>query len=163
MFIQIWLPGWGKLHALGAAGDAPGVWQRSGGVAWGSKWTVASRRSALWRSFGGNGLSMCKFHMCKSHFSCWFSSFYLIPHLSPGSKPQVLFGVSALHCDENSLGNWAGLYSIDLGFLVAQGQTLFYLSVESSGMPGRDCVKQLHRRFIWVNDWSSEGWDGVYS
>lgn len=133
------------------------------GCCWGCPWSVAEKwgRSVgfqvnrclsqicsvkeFWRK---RSLSMCKFHMCKSHFSCWFSSFYLIPHLSPGSKPQVLFGVSALHCDENSLGNRAGLYSIDLGFLVAQGQTLFYLSVESSGMPGRDCVKQLHRRFI---------------
>lgn len=89
----------GKLHTLGIVGDALGVWQRSGGIMWGSKCNVDSQICSV-KGFWQKGcLSRCQFLTCKFHFSCWFSSFYVIPHLSPGSKPQVLLGVSALQCD----------------------------------------------------------------
>lgn len=92
--------------------------------------------------------------MCKFHFSCWFSGFSLSLQLSLVCLPHTAIGLSGKP-------SWVVFHRPGLS-RCPRSHPVWFITI-SSVMPGRDPGKQLHKRFVWANDWSSEDWDGVYS
>lgn len=121
----------------------------------GSRWSSDSHRAAVRRGFRGNDwVCQISFHVVFRFFfnskaATWFWA--TRPAVCPprtvtgvsGKTSRVVFGRPWLsHCPRS--------------------HPVWFITV-SSVMPERDPHKQLPRRFVWANDWSSEDWDGVYS